>query len=937
MRHNILAFGFIIVSIPSTHAQNVVTSRYDSYRQSATLTETILTRNAVKSASFAQLHSVPVDGQVYAQPLYLHGVTIPNSGVHNVVFVATEHDGVYAFDDATLAVLWNKSLLAVGLPGATSVIPVPSNDVGSGDLTPEIGITATPVIDASNGTIYVEAKTRETVAGRNHYVHRLHALDVATGNEKFGGPIIIADTTSPGATASYVYNSGPSVRGSGDGSVSGVVNFNALRQLCRPGLVLSAQTVYVSCASHGDNGPYHGWVLGYDAATLQLKAVFNTVPNGSEAGIWQSGDAPAVDAQGNLYVVTGNGTFDGTLSGGFPVNHNYGDTVLKISPDPASTALNPNPNGWGLKVADYFTPSNQASLSASDADVGSGGIMLLPDGAGPAVHPNLLVTAGKAAELYVIDRSNMGHYNPPTSGTPNPPNLIVQDLGGAVPGGGMFSGPSWYAGHLFLSGGALGRFSVTNGVIPPHADSGQSSAGTGFPGASATISANGAADGIAWVLSRSANQLIAHSTDDLSTALFRGSVPGGVVKFTVPTVAGGRVFAGSTNALTSWGLTGSLQQQTINFPALGTATFGDAPVALRATASSNLPVTYAIVSGPGRVTGSTLTITGAGAITVQASQAGDATWAPATATQTLNVNKASQTMTFAGPGNHTTSDGVLTLTAGAGASTSPVTFSVVSGSATIAGAALTLRGVGALTLKASQAADANYNAAPDVVRTIQVTLGSRAALAATGGTPQSTPVSSAFPTALQARVTDGGVALAGVPVTFAAPTGSVSGSFAAGSSFTVNTDASGNASVRVYTANSNAGSQTVTASIANGASAAFTLTNIATGPVEVTSKVQILRLRLIYSFRSHGFNGSVTVTNTSGAPMAGPLQLVFSALTPGFSVANATGTSSYGPYITLTGVPSLAPGTTATVNVQFAAPAFQPFDYTPRLFSGVFP
>jgi hypothetical protein len=337
--------------------------------------ETVLTPANVKSSTFGKLFSTPIDGQVYAQPLVVAGedVTVgPQPGRHNVVLVATENDSLYAIDAASGAILWQAGFI----DPAAGITAVPSNDTQSGVITPEAGITSTPVIDPATNIIYVVAQTKDQEPDGPNYISTLHAINIATGAEALGGPVDIADTIYQNGV--YTYVSGPAVKGDGNASVGGVVPFNALRANQRPALTLANGQVYIAFASFGDIEPYHGWILGYNASTLQPSAVFNDTPNGFDGGIWQSGAGLAVDGQGNLYVETGIGTFDENLTAqGFPSLGDYGDSVLKLAPDPSTTASNPNANGWGLKVVDYFTPSNQSTLDATDGDVGSGGVTLL--------------------------------------------------------------------------------------------------------------------------------------------------------------------------------------------------------------------------------------------------------------------------------------------------------------------------------------------------------------------------------------------------------------------------------------------------------------------------------------------------------------------------------------------------------------------------------
>ena len=302
---------------------NVTTYHNDNARTGQNLAETILTPANVNTNQFGRLFSLSVDGYVYAQPLIVSQVSV-GGGVHNVLFVATEHDTVYAFDADTKGKLyWKKKLLVHG----TGARPVKSSEVGSDDLVPEIGITSTPVIDTASGTLYVFAKTRE----KTGFVQRLHALDITTGSEKFGGPVIIQ----------------ASVEGTGDGSVNGFVAYNPLRQHQRAALLLLNGVVYIASASHGDNGPYHGWIVGYNATTLQLVTAFNATPNGGLGGIWMAGGGLAADNAGNIYCSTGNGTFDADTGG-----NDFGDSVLKLTPA-----------GNTLDMTDYFTPYNQDFLN----------------------------------------------------------------------------------------------------------------------------------------------------------------------------------------------------------------------------------------------------------------------------------------------------------------------------------------------------------------------------------------------------------------------------------------------------------------------------------------------------------------------------------------------------------------------------------------------
>lgn len=367
--------GFVLTAAIS--AAQIPTSQYDNARTGATLVETKLTPQNVNVNQFGKAGVFRVDGAVYAQPLFIPSVEIPGKGKHNVVFIATEHDSVYAFDadHPSAPPLWQVSLLN-RKQGAT---PVSDRAAQCPFIRPEVGITSTPVIDLKTGTLYVLSRTMiEHWIGDTEYFQHLHALAITTGQEKFGGPRLIT----------------ASVPGKGDGGTNGQVRFDPLRENPRASLLLANDALFLSWASSCDVPIYHGWFMAYDPATLEQRAVINITPDGSDGGIWESDTGPAADASGNLYVPTANGTFD-AASGG----RDYGDSVLKL-------AL----VGSSIQVRDYFTPYNQSQLSDADADLGSSGPLLLPDQTGS--YPHLLVQPTKAGMIYVIDRDQMGKFNP---------------------------------------------------------------------------------------------------------------------------------------------------------------------------------------------------------------------------------------------------------------------------------------------------------------------------------------------------------------------------------------------------------------------------------------------------------------------------------------------------------------------------------------------
>ena len=474
----------------------------DNGRTGQNLSETTLTHANVNSSKFGKIFSANVDGIVYAQPLYLSHASI-GGAFHNVVYVATEHDSLYAFDADGLSPtpLWTKSFINP----AGGITPIPSADLDS-PITPEIGITSTPVIDGNTGTIYVLVATKENGA----YKHRLHALDVTSGAEKFGGPVEIAATVS----------------GTGWASVGGQVAFQPFLQLQRAGLLLVNGNIFIAWASYNDTGLYHGWVMTYDAATLHQTGVWNATPNGSAGGIWLSNSGLSADGDGNVYVLTGNGTFDANNVGGL----DYGDSFVKM-----------NLTSGGLVVNDFFTPFNQAALESGDIDLGASGLVLLPDMNGPATH--LGVTGSKEGRIYVVNLDDLGKYQTGSD------SQIVQSIPGALgaPTGRNTSTAVYWQGNIYFTGrgDVMKQYKIANGVMTPFA---QSTHTFGYSAVS-SLSANGASDGILWTLESGADVLHAYDATNVATELYNSAQAGAtrdnfgrVVRFNPPTVINGKVY-----------------------------------------------------------------------------------------------------------------------------------------------------------------------------------------------------------------------------------------------------------------------------------------------------------------------------------------------------------------------------------------------------------
>lgn len=495
--HNVTATSIVnptksaSATVAVSDLPGVFTYHNNLNRDGTNTQEYALGSSTVRSTTFGKLFSCPVDGAVYAQPLWVPGVSI-GGVLHNVIYVATQHDTVFAFDaDANPCVtLWQANLLDTLHGGASGEVPVVWTDVGycTGEIYPEVGVTGTPVIDPNHGTIYLVSASEISGPQSGHcplpagsYYHRLHAMDLTTGAEKFGAPVTIA----------------ASVAGTGDGSSGGFVSFSSQLAHQRSGIALSGDgTVYVAFASHEDATPYHGWLLGYRGFDVQQQlSSFNTTPNGiggADGGIWAAGGAPAIDSGNDVYVSTGNGIFD--QGSGLSLENDYGDSVLRLTPAPGIAT----PNGANLKLVDYFTPNAQSCLAATDADLGSGAPVILPDQTTAGLPSHLLVQLGKNGVIYLLDRDNMGQFQSDDCFASN--NQIVQSFSGT---GGFWGTPAFWQSSLYFAGAGdvLKRFSFdsTTGQFNTTVSS-QSTQVYAFPDVSPSVSSQGAANGIVWAI-----------------------------------------------------------------------------------------------------------------------------------------------------------------------------------------------------------------------------------------------------------------------------------------------------------------------------------------------------------------------------------------------------------------------------------------------------
>jgi outer membrane protein assembly factor BamB len=499
-------------------ATDVLMHHNDLARTGQMLAETTLTLANVNSATFGKLRFLAADGKVDGQPLFVTNLTI-GAAAHNVVYVVSEHDSVYAYDADSGAALWQKSLAAAG--------ETPSLDTGCTDLTPEIGITATPVIDRSrgaNGALYAVAMT--TDAGGNVH-HRLHAIDLATGAELFGGPTEIA--------ASYP--------GNGAEGMNGILTFNPALHTVRAALTLVNGNIYMGWTAHCMSGNYNGWLMTYSAATLKQTGALPVTPNGGQGSIWMAGSGMASDGT-SIYFIDGNGTFGTSLNAqGFPVDGDFGDAFIKLSGTAAPA------------VTDYFAMSDVVAQAAADNDFGSGGAMLLPDQtASSGTVKHLAVGAGKDNNIYVVDRDNMGKFNPTA-------NNIWQTLTGVLAGG-IWGSPAYYNNVVYYGGqtDALKALPVTNALLATAASS-QSPTRFPYPGATPAISANGASNGIVWAAENGpVAALHAYDATNLARELYNSNQAGtrdqfgAGNKFITPMIAAGKVYVGATNGVAVFGL-----------------------------------------------------------------------------------------------------------------------------------------------------------------------------------------------------------------------------------------------------------------------------------------------------------------------------------------------------------------------------------------------
>ena len=596
-----LALSCVFSRDVTLRAVEVLSHHYDQANTGVNSSETILTPSDITTSTFQKLYATPVDSKIFTQPLYVPGVTVTGGsypGKHDLVIVGTQGDILYAIDAESGVIVWQTSFLLRGLPGA-SLPTAPVDATDSQDIynaTPTIGILGTPVIDGTTNMLYVLVKTKQIISGQAgaSFVNTMYKIDITNGATSDGTPggmplnivgynDFSVTTTSDDTNFTYRTNVDPSVAqdpftpGVGDGAITvgtqSRVYFNALRCLQRSALFIANGNVYACFASALGIRPYHGWILGFSEGTLAASSVTDLTPNLYLGGIWGSGAHPAVDSSGNIFLALGNGYFDGTSGSGvnaqgFPISGDYGDCLVKLVPD-ASTPSTQNIIGWGIAVADYFTPSNNLALLNGDLDLGCGGIVLLPDSYGTKAHPHLLVTAGKQGTIYLLDRDSLGKFS---SVDKSVQELLTPALlqNWCTPA--LFNGTLYFAAE-----NDYGKaFAIANGVISTTPI--QTPDTFALRGATPTVSANGTADGVVWTVTAAYNapgQLRAYSAANFANELWTSDQAAGGrdalgigVRFSTPTVADGRVFVGGVSSLVAYGLNPTVAVITSDPPAV---------------------------------------------------------------------------------------------------------------------------------------------------------------------------------------------------------------------------------------------------------------------------------------------------------------------------------------------------------------------------------
>jgi len=523
-----LSMCFSLCVFGGAWATDVTTYHNDIARTGQNREETILTLSNVNSSSFGKLLTLPVDSVIDAEPVYLYALSIPGQGTHNVVYTVTENDSAYAFDADTGTLLWHTSVLGSG--------ETPSDTHSCSQITPTIGITSTPVIDPKlgpHGTIFLVAMSKNS---SSTYFQRIHALDAATGKEQPGSPITVQGKYP----------------GTGDGSQGGYVIFDPYQYAERQGLLLLNHVVYTAWTSHCDERPYTGWVIGYNETTGAQTSVIDLTPNGNEGAVWQAGAGIASDGS-NIFLLDANGTFDTTLnSQGFPSQGDFGNGFVRLSTTNDS-----------LAVADYFEMYDTVQESDSDVDLGSGGEIVLPTMKDSNGNPHeLAIGAGKDSNIYIVDRTNMGKFNP------NNDNAIYQEIDGALSGG-AWSAPAYYEGNIYYGpvNNNLLQFKFTDAKLSTSPVS-SSTASFPYPGSTPSISANGSQNGIVWAIEHSSPSVLhAYNASNLKNELYNSNQApngrdqfGSASHFGTPMIVNGKVYVGTTNSVVVFGLLGDKQE-----------------------------------------------------------------------------------------------------------------------------------------------------------------------------------------------------------------------------------------------------------------------------------------------------------------------------------------------------------------------------------------